>query len=162
MKKISVAILLILALAGCCKQKEPVFPQDKFRVALVSEVADKEILIRHYRLEAPGARSVMITTDDGSKSTASISPVDGKERMEADLYFVAALTSMEQDKTALKWLCRITGSGVTVGGADTIPVTDVKALDDILEIVLPAGDHPLGNPITLGHLQQKKMQLTVK
>jgi len=162
MKWIVLLLTAALASVGCSGQRKASIPAGKFKVTLLSRISGEDILVRHYRIEAAGSHTVEVTEGKGDLQSARIDPAVGRQDMVGDLYFVAALSPVDKTEFVLKWLVKIENAGGGAGGGSTFRGQDAGGLDEILKIALPEGEHPLGAPISLGHLQENEIVLNVK
>ena len=66
------------------------------------------------------------------------------------------------DKRAVKWLTRIKGKSVTVGGPSTYMIDSDKDLNDLLKFHAKTGDYAFNSEVPLAEFQGETLRLKVK
>ena len=144
---------------GCRESVEPI-PDGSFRLTSKTLVDTKDLTVKHVILEASGERTVEVT-EGGDHS--SVSPLKSRDTdtVRVEITFVATLITRSDSPNMVKWLIQLKSRNATAGGPSTYPV-ETESLEDILQLDLQDGLHPLGHDLVVGKFQGAPIVLLVK
>ena len=152
--------LSICMVYGCQESKDQI-PDGYFRLAIDTLVDTKDLIVKHVIVEAPGKRSVKVTQEGGHSSVSDVEPIQDIDTMRVDITFVATLIPISGSPNIFKWLIQLKSRSSTAGGPSTFEV-EAESLDDILQLDLREGLHPLGQDLIVGKFRGEPIILLVE
>ena len=164
----SLVMVVILCFAGCKDSKETLIPQNAYRME-VEDLVDSEgrLLVKRLVITAHGKRTIGISIPDNSLQEVTVLPDrrKGNDLVTGDVIILADLIEISKSESKrLSWLTQVKGhQGSTSGGSPhmyQVPAT--SNLTDIVKLNIQSGEHPIGQPLVLGQLQDKEILLTVE
>jgi len=153
------AFLPITLVSSCREAPEPI-PAGSFRLTAKTLVDTKGLVVKHATIEAAGERTIKVR-EDGSESSVSPLVQNDADMVRVEITFVATLVTSSDGPNMIKWLIQLKSRDATAGGPSTFPV-EAETLDDILQLDLPDGTHPLNQDLVVGRFQGKPVVLSVK
>jgi hypothetical protein len=173
----SLVMAAILCLAGC-KDSKPPIPQNSYRLEVENLVDSKGgMLVKRLVITAYGKRKIEIKLGhSGGRDMATARPdrQSGNGFIAAEIIIVAdlidgilPLTGHPSSDTTpsikpLRWLAQIKVRGATLSGPSLYTVPSTSTLEEIVSLDIQSGEHPIGQPLVLGQLQDKEILLTIE
>jgi hypothetical protein len=163
----SLVMVVIICLAGCKDSEETLIPQNVYRMEVEDLVDSKgKLLVKRLLITAHGERTIGITCPDSSAESVTLNPDPrtGNDLVTGDVIILADLIEISKsEKKRLRWLTQVKNQrGSWAGGPDLYQVPATSNLKDIVKLNIQSGEHPIGQPLVLGHFQDKEILLTVK
>jgi hypothetical protein len=149
-----------ICLSCGCRESVEQIPEGSFRLTCQTLVDSKDLIVKHVIIEACGQRHVEVTQDGDHSSVSPLEPRD-TDAVRVEITFVATLTTRSDAPNRIKWLIQLKSRNATAGGPSTFPV-ETESLDDILQLDLQDGLHPLGHDLVVGKFQGEPIVLLVK
>ncbi len=148
--------IIILSLAAC-NQSRISIPKDKVNIE-VNKIYDGDNLII-YLLDIKFLEErVVRLSEKGGLSQAKIEP-DLKSGISTCEVLIMADRIAIGDKSRIKLLNQIRGSGVTVGGPDEYTLEASDKLKDVLKIEIKSGEYNIDSEIKISSFQNHPLNL---
>jgi len=155
------AIVVILCATGCSDKADRI-PPGTFRATVKNIVENnRQVIVKHVTIEAPGKRIIKIATGTIRLSEATCEPAQDNNLMLAEITFVATFLNTSKAVDKVHWLIQVKGKNVSVGGLSAFG-TKTDNLEKVIQLRFNQEFLPLGQDIVVGTVNGETILLSVK
>jgi hypothetical protein len=164
-RHLTIVIASALLLPACDGRGHP-SPPATYRLAVEDLVNDETVILKRLSVTTQGSRMVTVN-DEGSsapQARASENGVAGAASSTADILLLADLSGRSPSTPGeLMWYVQVrVPSGMAAGGPARSPLAEPKTIKDLVQIHVAPGEHPIGQDLSLGTVQGRRLTLTVR
>ena len=157
------ALLPLFAACGGDGESSLSLGKDRYQVEVDPLFHDEEMTLSRLTVEARGKRILTITAGDRTQTlTVEPEPNAASDQVTIAVTCVGSLVRPPQGDWHLTWMTLIRGGGTSAGGPLRVSVKPASQVEKIFRLDPKAGEHSLGESITLGNLRGSAVTLKVE